>query len=531
MTGVEFAYRDGQESRLWTILETIGGGAAAVDYDADGDVDLICAGGGGFDSDGTPRGLPPGAFRNEGGWRFTRVDAAAGLSVAPNYNHGVAAGDYDNDGFLDLLVTGFGGLVFYRNQGDGTFFEGAREAGLTDDLWSSGAAWGDLNGDGFPDLYVAHYVDWSVNNNPICRTAAGERDICPPKEFGPLPDTLYVSLGDGTFYDASREAGLRTDGKGLEVLLADLDLDGRVDIYVGNDGTPKFLYQNLGNLKFDEVGLQSGTSLNDRGDPDGSMGLDVFDYNLDGLPDLWVTNFENESCAVYRNLGKWLFRHVSRSTGITAVGALYVGWGTVATDFDRDGDEDLFVSNGHVIRFPTRSTVRQLPLLFENLGNGKFASVASRAGEALSVPHLGRGLAAADFDDDGDLDLALTPINEPLLILANDAQTANHWLTLKLIGVKSSRDAVGAIVSLETPLGKQIRQVKGGGSFASTSDSRLFFGLGTADQVLRLEIRWPSGLTQVFMNVAPDRLLRVVEGDTVLNPVHRPSAGLRSPGS
>jgi hypothetical protein len=229
-------------------------------------------------------------------------------------------------------------------------------------------------------------------------------------------------------------------------------------------------------------------------------------------------------------MGSCLFRHDSRTAGITAVGKLNVGWGTVATDFDRDGDEDLFVTNGHVFRYPYNSTALQLPLLFENLGTDQFTNVASGAGEALSVPHLGRGLAAADFDDDGDLDLALTPINEPVLILANDSQTANHWLALKLIGVKSSRDAVGTIIRAETPIGRQIRQVKGGGSFASTSDSRVFFGLGNANQVLRLEIRWPSGLTQVFNDVAPDRLLRVVEADPRLYPVHGPPADLGSPG-
>jgi hypothetical protein len=509
-TGIDFVYHDGREAGFFTTLESIGGGSAAVDYDCDGQVDLICAGGGRFESNGAIHGLPLGAFRNEGGWRFTRVDAAAGLDVAPYYNHCIAAGDYDNDGFPDLLVTGYGGLVFYRNQGDGTFTEATDRAGLTEKIWSTGAAWGDLNGDGYPDLYIAHYMNWSFANHPPCYSQ-GKIDICGPNLFESLPHTLYCSLGDGTFRDASREAGLRADGKGLGVLMADLDLDGRLDIYVANDLTPNFFYHNRGDLRFEEVGLQSGTGLNEQGRSDASMGLDVFDFDLDGLPDLWVTNFENENFAVYQNLGDCLFRHVSRSAGILAVGTLNVGWGTVAADFDRDGDEDLFVTNGHVFRTPFYSTVLQLPLLFENLGDGTFASVASRAGEALSVPHLGRGLAAGDFDDDGDLDLALTPINEPVLILANDSQTDNHWLALKLIGVKCSRDAVGAIISLETPLGKQVRQVKGGGSFASTSDSRVFFGLGTADHASRLEIRWPSGLTQVFTDVAADQFLRIVE--------------------
>lgn len=509
-TGVSFAYRDGQEAGHWTMVESVGGGAAAVDYDGDGDVDLILAGGGEFGTDREIRGRPAGLFRNEGHWRFSRVGEQAGLAAAPYYSHGVAAGDCDSDGFRDFVVTGYGGLVLYRNQGDGTYIEGTRAAGLADKLWSTSAAWGDLNGDGLPDLYVAHYINWSWDNHPHCGVAE-KRDLCAPKDFDPLPDTLFLNNADGTFRDVSRDAGLRTDGKGLGVLMADIDEDGRLDIYVGNDGTPKFLYRNLGNTTFEEVGLQSGTSLNERGDPDGSMGLDVFDYNLDGRPDLWVANYEDESFAVYRNQGNMLFRHVSRVTGVMTVGGLYVGWGTVATDFDRDGDEDMFTSNGHVIRYPTRTSLKQLPLVFENLGNGRFANVASHAGKDLAVPHLGRGVVAGDFDDDGDLDLALTPINEPALIFENDSRTENHWLALKLIGTRCSRDAVGAIIRLDTSSGRQVRQVKGGGSFASTGDQRIFFGLGGATSITRLEIRWPSNWIQVFENVSPDRFLSIVE--------------------
>jgi hypothetical protein len=510
-SGITFGYRDGQEAGVYSMLESLGGGAAATDLDGDGRVDLVVAGGGEFGPGQEIRGLPPGTFRNEGEWRFTRVDPQAGLSIAPYYNCGVAAGDYNDDGFTDLLLTGYGGLVLYRNHGDGTFVECAREAGLTDDLWSTSAAWGDVNGDGYPDLYVVHYVNWSLTNNPVCKSKGGQRDLCAPKDFEPLPHTLYANNGDGSLRDASQEAGLRPDGKGLGVLMIDVDLDGRVDIYVANDTTPKFLYRNLGNLQFEEIGLESGSSLSERGDPDGSMGVDVLDFNLDGLPDLWVSNFEDETFALYRNQGNCVFRHVSRVTGIMAAGGLYVGWGTVTSDFDRDGDEDMFVSNGHVLRYPTRTTLKQLPLVFENLGNERFLNVAAGAGEALTIPHLGRGVSAGDFDDDGDLDLALVPINEPVSILANDSQTASHWLALKLVGTQSSRDAVGTIIRIETPLGRQVRQVKGGGSYASTLDSRVFFGLGPATVVSRLEIRWPSGLTQTLESISGDQRLRIVE--------------------
>lgn len=517
-SGIEFKYRDGQEAGQWTMLEALGGGVAACDYDRDGDVDLFPTGGGRFGPNSEIYGLIPGAFRHVRNGRFAPVASEAGFTAPSIYTHGIAAGDYDNDGFPDLLITGYRGLILYRNMGEGTFQELAAVVGLADTFWGGSAAWGDLNGDGCLDLYVVHYVNWSWENHPLCPgSRPGQRDLCAPKDFEPLADTLYVSNGDGTFHDASEEAGLRVDGKGLGVLMADFDLDGHLDVYVGNDGTPNFLYKNSGTFPLEEVGLVSGVSVNDRGDPDGSMGLDVFDYNLDGRPDLWVANYEDESFAVYRNQGNGLFRHVSRVTGIMAVGGLYVGWGTVASDLDRDGDEDLFVSNGHVIRFPTRAPVSQLPLLFENLNGEKFVNVASAAGECLTIPHLGRGLAASDLDDDGDHDLVLTPINEPLQILENTTSSSNHWLGFRLIGTVGNRDAIGAIATLETERGTQIRQIKGGGSFASTSDLRLLFGCGKQSRAHRLTIRWPGGATQIVEAPQLDRY----------HTLHEPYAGAR----
>jgi hypothetical protein len=527
-SGVKFMFRDGQEAGNFAILESLGGGAALFDYDADGALDIFLPGGGHYGSHNEILGLPGALFRNDGartqGTRsFQEVTSLAGVQQAPHYSHGAAVGDYNSDGFPDLLVTGYGGLVLFHNQGDGSFVELAQAAGLDDKLWSTSAGWGDLDGDGVLDLFVAHYVNWSFDNHPYCIEASNsdQREICPPKKYEGLPDVLYFGNGDGTFRDGSRQAGLLNidnppgvslleADKGLGVLLADVDLDGDLDIYVANDTVPKFLYRNKGNGTFDEVGWQSGAALSDVATADGSMGLDIGDFNLDGLPDLWVANYERESLALYRNEGDCQFLHVSRSTGVTAVGALFVSFGTLFFDFDRDGDEDIFVSNGHVIRAPINAPLKQLPLLFENLG-GRFVNVAPLAGACLAVPHVGRGVAGGDIDNDGDIDLVLSPINEPAAVLLNESPNQNHWLKIRLVGVKSQRDAVGARVTLTTSSGKQTRQVKGGGSYLSQSDYACFFGIPETAKLEGLSVEWPSGSTQEVTGLAVDRSIVVIE--------------------
>jgi hypothetical protein len=279
---------------------------------------------------------------------------------------------------------------------------------------------------------------------------------------------------------------------------------------VANDTVPKFLYRNRGNGVFDEVAGQSGTALSDTANADGSMGLDIGDFNNDGLPDLWVTNYERECLGLYRNDGNGQFLHVSRAAGVTAVGSQFVSFGTLFLDFDRDGDEDIFVTNGHVVRYPINSPVKQLPLLFENRG-GRFVNVAPAAGPYLAEPHLGRGVAAGDLDNDGDVDLVLSPINEPAAILINESPNANHWLRVRLIGAKSQRDAVGALVTLSTSAGQQIRQVKGGGSYLSQSELHCFFGMPEDAELEQLTIRWPSGTVQEVTDLTRDRSIIVIE--------------------
>ena len=520
-SGVNFTYRNGSEAGEVAILESLGGGVALFDFDNDGDLDLCLPGGGHYsEKRGNVRdvlGWPHAIYRNDGDWHFTEVTSEAGAAIQTYYSHGAAAADFDNDGFCDVLMTGYGGLLLLHNCGDGTFEEVAKSFGLTDSMWSSSAAWGDFNKDGTLDVYVAHYADWSFDKHPFCPgPKSGTRESCPPREFVGLPHTMYFNSGDGSFQDVTQECGLVPGGKGLGVLTADLDLDGDVDVYVANDTVANFLYRNDGTGKFEEVGLISGTALSQAGSPDGSMGVDVGDFNLDGLPDLWVVNFERESNALYRNDGKSFFQHVSQGMGVLAVGALYVGWGTAFADLDLDGDEDLLVSNGHVIRYPENAPIRQTPLLFENLNGKRLVNVAADAGPYFRESHEGRGSAAGDLDGDGDVDLVISRLNQPVALLRNNSKTSNHWLSLRLIGLKSPRLPIGAVVKMTCDSKIQVHQVKGGTSFASSVDPRLLFGLGNSESIPSIEIVWPSGLVQLVPKLAVDRHWVIREG---LDPV------------
>jgi hypothetical protein len=538
VSGVQHTYRNGQEAGHYAILESLGGGVALFDYDGDGLLDIYVTGGGYFDGPDkkTIKGHPGRLYRNLGGWKFQDVTREVGLDAPLFYTHGCAVADYDRDGWPDLLVTGWGRLALYRNVADADapgrrrFVEVTREVGLTDNLWSTSAAWADLDGDGYPELYVCHYADWSFANHPFCSYRDNKRDVCPPRQFKSLPHSLYRNNRGKNFTDVSEMAGLyqndaRKHSKGLGVLVADLNDDGRPDIYVADDETQNLLYLNRGGLKFDEHGLLSAVALDDNGTGSGSMGVDAGDYDGSGRPSLFVTNYQNEIHHLFRNLGGEQFAYASRSAGIAAIGTNFVGFGIGFVDFDRDGSLDVFISNGHVIRHPPPpGQLKQRPVLLRNLFRQgdpphrvRFEDVSDKAGHFFRGAYMGRGAAFGDLDNDGKVDIVLNHLNEPVVLLRNVLDNGHHWLGVELAG-KDHRDLVGMKLTLE--VGKQtlVRFVKGGGSYLSAHDPRIVFGLGQATAAGRLTVRWPSGQEQTWDRLAVDRYWRLAEGEAFAQP-------------
>ncbi len=524
-SGLRAVYRNGEEAGLLTILETLGGGAALIDYDGDGLLDVFLPGGGWFEGEAI-RGHPGRLFKNLGHFRFRDVSAEVLGEQPLFYSHGAAVADYDRDGWPDLLVTGWGRLALYHNVPTDArdpargrkFVEVSDKAGLPRGLWTTSAAWGDLDGDGWPELYLCQYVDWSLpHNHPEdCSYDGRTRDVCPPRKFRPLPHRLLRNNRDGTFTDISKEAGLREDGRGLGVLLVDVNGDGRPDVYVANDTEDNFLYLNrseAGKPRLEEKGGYMAVSRDGGGASTGSMGVDAADCDGSGRPWLWVTNYENEFHSLYRNdcaSGREMFAYHSGPAGIVAIGRRYVGWGTGFLDIDHHGWEDLFVAHGHTLRFPTGGLGRrQRPVLLRNEA-GKFHDISDRGGPYFQEPHNARGAALGDLDNDGRMDLVISHQNEPAVVLQNTAR-GGHWLGVELAGA-GHRDVVGAKVVLEAGGRRWTRFARGGGSYASSGDRRLVFGLGEVDHVDRVEVTWPGGEVQRWENLAPGRYWRLAQG-------------------
>jgi hypothetical protein len=506
------------------IVESMNGGVALFDFDGDGRLDIYLVNSYTVEAALAKRPRPPAAlYRNRGDGTFEEVAARAGVAD-PGWAMGVAVGDYDNDGFDDLYVTCFGPNRLYHNKRNGTFEDVTAKAGVGDPRFSTGAAWGDYDRDGDLDLFVANYVDFKLEDLP----QFGKGQLCQyrgiPVQCGPrgLPgsgDVLYRNNGDGTFIDVSKTAKVDDPSGyyGLGVMWTDFDDDGWLDILVANDATPNYVYRNNHDGTFTEMGLMMGLAVDENGNEQGSMGISIGDYDRDGRLDVVITNFADQYNAIYHKNADGTFTDVSRATKTADVAMPYVGWGTKFFDYDNDGWLDLMVVNGHVYpqiegAYPG-GMYRQRKLFYRNLRDGTFSEAAASLGAALIEPRASRGAAFGDYDEDGDEDIVVNDLDGPPMLLRNDGGSkAGHWISLKLIGTKSNRNAVGAKVWLKAGGMTQVDEVHSGDSYLSHSDWRLHFGLGAATKVEEVTIRWPGGASEKLTGLGVDKVLTVTEG-------------------
>jgi hypothetical protein len=506
--GLKFNHERGAtaEHRL---PETMGSGLAWLDYDNDGWMDLYVVQSGPFPPNGSPKAQDRLYHNNHDG-TFTDVTEKAGLHDTA-YGMGVVAADYDNDGWTDLYVTNFGQNILYHNNHDGTFTNVTEKAGVGGSGWSTSAAFADLHGNGLLDLFVARYLDYSIEKEQACvEPESGRRIYCYPSFYPSASNLLYRNNGDGTFTDITASSGIgKAQGKALGVVIADFDDDGRPDIYVANDTVMNFLFHNLGNGRFQDVSLPSGAGLNATGRPFGGMGVNVGDLHGAGRLDIVVANYEAEPKSLFRNVGDGVFEDVSDRSGFGAPGLHLVSFGLNLFDAGNLGRLDAFITNGHIQEHPKTPGVgyaERLQLLW-NDGRGHFTERG--CGEPFQQAFVGRGSAAADFDNDGDIDIAVSNSGGPLQLLRNDGRHGG-WVGFLLRGTRSNRQGIGARVMLETTAGRQIREVRAGDSYMSSSDPRVHFGLGDAT-IKKVEIRWPSGIVQQVENVRPSGYQVIVE--------------------
>src|SRR5215468_173938 len=493
--------------------ETFGSGVAWLDYDNDGWLDLYFVNGANLNAGKASPGNM--LLRNTGKGAFVDVTSQAGVAGDGGFGTGVAVGDYDNDGYLDLYVTGFRANILYRNNGDGTFTDVTARAGVSGGGWSSSAGFFDYDRDGDLDLYVVRYLDYNIKENPYCGyQKEGYRQYCDPRNFDGAPDLLYRNNGDGAFTDVSKKAGIANPaGKGLGVAFGDFDRDGWPDIYVANDTVRNFLYRNNGDGTFTDLAYSAGVGYDVNGKARAGMGVEFADFDGDGLPDIFVTNFSEEFNGLYRNLGDSTFEDVAEQVGLGS-SFLPLGFGAKLFDYDNDGWTDIFVTNGHVTDnihlYNPRLSYQQTDLLYHN-EKGRFRDVSAESGPAFRIKHVGRGAATGDFDNDGDLDIVVSNCGQKPILMRNDGGNRNHWIAIRARGRQSNRFGVGAKVLVETEGRKQVKEIGAAGSYLSSSDLRLYFGLGGEQKVKRLEIIWPGGGKQTLTGVTPDQTLLLDE--------------------
>ena len=518
-SGITFKHVLSPEKKY--IAESMSGGVALFDYDNDGYLDVFFVNSLTVELHKANKKTRSVLYRNNRDGTFSDVTDKAGVGDV-GWGMGCAVGDFNNDGFDDLYVTGIGPDHLFKNNGNGTFTDVTQKAGVSDPRFSTGAAFLDYDNDGKLDLFVTNYVGFDMNHLP----AFGEDPSCQfkgvPVQCGPrgLPgagDSLFRNNGDGTFTDVSKKAGVE-DARGyygLDVVGSDFDGDGWIDIFVANDSTPNFLYHNNGNGTFSEIGFESGTALDKNGNEQGCMGVTLGDYDHDGLLDLFITNFDDEYNVLYRNAGRGSFVDVSYESGVAMISLPYVGWGTKFFDYDNDGWLDLFVANGHA--YPQRGRYRQRKLLHRNNRDGTFSEVAAQFGSALMEERASRGTAFGDIDNDGDVDIVVNDLDSVPQLLRNDGGSKNNWISVRTIGTKSNRNGIGAKVKVVSGDLIQLDEVRSGGSYISQNDLKLHFGLEKRTSVDLIQVRWPSGAVDTLTNVSVNKIVTVKEGKGLVN--------------
>lgn len=507
-------YHSGREAQQRSILESLGGGVGVIDYDLDGVFDLWFPGGGKLENQ-VVAGLPSRLLKRQSDSSLIDVSLSAMISEATTYSHGAAVTDYDLDGFPDVVVSGYQGLQLWHNQGDGSFRRiESQSSGLTDDSWSTSVAWGDFNGDSIPDLYVPHYVNWSFANHPDCGAShdANQREICSPRVFEALRDRCYLSNGDGTMIEATDQLQLPPDGKGLGAVVWDFNGDGQQDVYVANDTTPNFLLLNRGSEGLIDDGGLSGVAVDDRGIPNGSMGIALTDIDQNGRMDLFVANYQTEANALYRQTGPGAFVYSSPAYGLKLIEPTFVGFGSIAHDFDRDGDDDIIVSNGHVLDFPASSTRDQATVTLRN-ADRKLTRLRWPASHPFEQLRCGRGVAMCDADADGDADLVFTPSDAPAWELRNE-ETLGRTICVTPIGTASSRVPLGSQLTIRTQQASRVQALGGGGSYLSSHQPSFWVVIPSGETLEELTIRWPDGLEQAFVPQIDAVHITIIETET-----------------
>ncbi len=511
--GITWRHFNGQSPDRF-LVESTAGGAVFGDFDADGLLDLLFINGG-----ETPRGKAPGGvrhalYRNSGNQRFTDVTARAGIVTHGLFGMGASAADYDNDGHLDLYISGYPRGALFHNNGDGAFTDVTARAGVGNQgEWGTSAAWFDYDNDGHLDLFIANYAGFSFADPLRCQFD-GKPVYCAQTAYQGRPSRLYRNLGDGRFEDSSAASGIHAlPGRALGVVAIDYNGDGRQDLFVARDASPNLLLRNRGDGTFEDVALEAEAAFNADGIARAGMGVDAGDVDGDGTPDFVVTNFDTEYHALYLNPGRLPFREATVSSRLARHTRPYVGWGVRFADYDNDGDLDLLIVNGHLHEMIAQSNravaYREPPLLLANDGKARFTKV--EAGPVFQTGYLGRGLATGDFDNDGAVDAAFVSLNESPVLLHNQGALGRKWVGLRLRGTLSNRDATGAKLTLRTGSRTLTRWIAGGGSFLASHDRRIIFGLGTSGIAGELEIRWPSGRVQRIASLAPGRYHDITE--------------------